>query len=146
MVEMQCQNSIFTNLLHFFQQNSAFLSPTANCYVSNTNKYITKKRGIKLKVDDILRTIALIIFAVFAGTVRYINKEIHNISIKELLLNGLTALLSGMLIYLLTADIQMFIDKPLLHAGIVGLAGYMAPETLAILQYKWTQKLKGEQQ
>ena len=84
-------------------------------------------------MEDILKIIALWIFSVFAGVMRFLNKAEEEISLKKLLLHGSTALFSGMVVYFLTAEMPFFIAKPLFHAGVIGLAGWFSNETINAL-------------
>lgn len=127
-------------------KNTIFLKKTNSFYPKikkqNEKKHISVKRRYNLMVNEIMAIVGTFLLAVFAGTIRFINKRKQDISIKELVLNAFTALLSGMMVYFLTADFDFFKTHQMFQAGLVSLSGYAAPETLKLLEMIWLEKLQ----
>lgn len=92
-------------------------------------------------MEDWMKTIGLFLFSAFAGIMRMLSKGEEDIQVKKIIIHGLTALLSGMLVYFMTAEMQCFIDKPMMHAGVIGLAGFLSTETLKALTILYKLRL-----
>jgi len=91
------------------------------------------------KVGEI---ILLFLFSVFAGTMRFLHKELDKITFTAISINAGVSLLSGMLVFFLTYDIPFMATHLSFQAGIIGLAGYTAPETLKLISTKFVERVK----